>query len=58
MPFLGGIPLETNIRKSGDKGIPIVVEAPESPAAEAFREIARKLAAEISKSSFQVLDND
>ena len=58
VPFLGAIPLETNIRKSGDKGIPIVVEAPESPAAEAFREIARKLAAEISKSSFQVLDND
>lgn len=58
VPFLGGIPLETGIRRCGDKGSPVVVDAPESPAAEAFRSIARKLAAEISKSSFQILDND
>ncbi len=58
VPFLGGIPLETDIRKCGDKGRPIVVDAPESPAAQAFREIARKLAAEVSKSNFQILDNN
>ncbi len=58
VPFLGGIPLETDIRKCGDKGRPVVVDAPESPAAQAFREIARKLAAEISKSNFQILDNN
>lgn len=58
VPFLGGIPLETGIRKCGDKGRPVVVDAPDSPAADAFREIARTLAAEISKTNFQVLDNN
>ena len=58
VPFLGGIPLETEIRKCGDKGIPVVIDDPQSPASQAFRAIARTLAAEVSKSSFQVLDNN
>ena len=58
VPFLGNVPLETGIRQCGDKGTPIVVESPDSPSAEAFRNIARILAAEISKSNFNVLDND
>jgi len=57
VPFLGGIPLETGIRKCGDRGIPLVVEDPDSPAAVAFAEIARTLAAEVSKTNLQVLDS-
>lgn len=57
VPFLGGIPLETGIRKCGDRGIPVVVDNPESPAAEAFALIARTLAAEVSKTNLNVLES-
>jgi len=48
VPFLGRIPLEMEIREGGDRGEPIVLGAPNSAAAQAFREIARTLAARIS----------
>jgi ATP-binding protein involved in chromosome partitioning len=38
--FLGQIPLLAAVRESGDAGRPIVVAAPESEAAQAFRAIA------------------
>jgi ATP-binding protein involved in chromosome partitioning len=44
VPFLGAIPLFTEIRVCGDKGVPVVVAAPKSPAAQAFRQAAEKLA--------------
>lgn len=43
MPFLGEIPLDLAIRLASDNGTPIVVEAPDSPQAQAFRAIARSL---------------
>jgi ATP-binding protein involved in chromosome partitioning len=48
VPFLGEIPLVTEIREGGDRGEPIVLSSPGSVAAKAFREIARVLAARIS----------
>jgi ATP-binding protein involved in chromosome partitioning len=48
LPFLGGIPLATNIRRTSDSGRPIVIEEPDSPSARAFMDIARRLAAQIS----------
>ena len=48
IPFLGSIPLHTDIRKGGDEGEPIVVRDPDSPHAQAFVEVARNLAARIS----------
>lgn len=47
-PYLGGIPLATDIRRTSDSGIPIVVAEPDSPSAQAFQTIARNLAAQIS----------
>lgn len=44
VPFLGRIPLDPSVVDSGDAGRPIVRAAPESPAAEAFRAIAARLA--------------
>jgi len=35
IPFLGEVPIDTQARTSGDAGIPIVIDAPESPAAKA-----------------------
>ncbi|MFC7049075.1 Mrp/NBP35 family ATP-binding protein [Emcibacter nanhaiensis] len=41
--FLGEIPLHMDIRESSDAGTPIVVKDPESPHAQAYLEIARKI---------------
>ncbi len=41
--LLGQVPLLPEIRSGGDAGMPIVVTAPESPAAEVFRTIAETL---------------
>jgi ATP-binding protein involved in chromosome partitioning len=45
VPFLGDVPLEMDVRAGGDAGAPVVVASPESPAAMALREVARKVAA-------------
>ena len=43
LPFLGEVPLFTEIRAGGDRGIPVVVENPHSAPAVAFLEIVRQL---------------
>ncbi|MHC4607379.1 MAG: Mrp/NBP35 family ATP-binding protein [Planctomycetota bacterium] len=48
VPFLGEIPLATDIRKTSDAGDPIVVSDPGCPSAQAFVMIAKNLAAQIS----------
>jgi ATP-binding protein involved in chromosome partitioning len=40
VPFLGEIPLDLEIRERSDAGLPIVVTAPDSPHAAAYRAIA------------------
>jgi ATP-binding protein involved in chromosome partitioning len=40
IPFLGEVPLFTEIREGGDQGVPVVVSAPDRPAAQAFIKIA------------------
>ncbi|MFZ1504818.1 MAG: Mrp/NBP35 family ATP-binding protein, partial [Nitrospira sp.] len=45
IPFLGRVPIDPAIRAGGDTGNPIVVAKPDSPQAQAFRDIAAKLAA-------------
>jgi len=51
LPFLGAIPLEPGIRRAGDAGTPAVLAAPNSPSAAAFRLLAGRVAAEISKAA-------
>lgn len=48
VPFLGEIPLTIETRVAGDEGEPIVLRSPDSPQAEAFRVVARNVAAAIS----------
>ncbi len=43
VPFLGEIPITPELRVSGDSGKPVVLHAPDSPAAQAFMRIAEKL---------------
>ncbi len=53
VPFLGRIPLDPAVREGGDMGKPIVISHPDSATAQAFRELARKVAASISVLNFQ-----
>jgi len=48
VPFLGEIPLTTNIRVSGDTGKPIVLNEYAAPQADCIMRIARNMAAQIS----------
>jgi ATP-binding protein involved in chromosome partitioning len=48
VPFLGSIPLDAEVRIGGDSGKPVLIESPDSPAGEAFREIVPTVAARIS----------
>jgi ATP-binding protein involved in chromosome partitioning len=45
VPLLGQIPLDPRVREGGDAGTPVVLTAPESPAAKALRQVAEALAA-------------
>ncbi len=49
VPLLGSLPLERGIREHGDAGTPVVLAAPDSPAAAAYRQLAANLAAELAK---------
>ena len=53
IPFLGEIPLQRTIREHADRGTPIVLAEPQSEAACAYREIAGKLAAQVSIRTFE-----
>ena len=42
-PLLGILPIDIDLRKGGDTGIPLMVESPDSPTGSIFREIATKV---------------
>jgi ATP-binding protein involved in chromosome partitioning len=48
LPLLGCIPLEMSLRQGGDRGVPIVVEFPNSASAKALKAIAQQIAARVS----------
>jgi ATP-binding protein involved in chromosome partitioning len=43
IPFLGEVPLEPEVRHSSDMGQPVILSAPDSPAAKALMEIAKQV---------------
>jgi len=43
VPFLGKIPLDPRICEDSDRGLPFILEHPDSPAAKAFMEIVKKI---------------
>lgn len=44
VPLLASVPLDPTLRSGGDAGTPIVIDAPESPAAQQIQQVADKLA--------------
>jgi ATP-binding protein involved in chromosome partitioning len=51
--LLGQVPLIPEIRMGGDSGMPIVVQSPQSAAANVFREIAETLLARLNRPATQ-----
>ena len=49
VPLLGSLPLEIGIREQWDAGVPIMMSAPESAAAQAYLETGRRLVAELER---------
>ncbi len=43
IPFLGEVPIFTEIREGGDRGVPVAVSGPDRPAGRAFVQIAEAL---------------
>jgi ATP-binding protein involved in chromosome partitioning len=56
VPFLGEVPLNVSLREGGDRGKPIVAADPDSPVAQAFKQIAEKVAAQVSIANLQSQD--
>jgi ATP-binding protein involved in chromosome partitioning len=48
VPFLGRLPIYQPIREGSDRGVPLVVAEPASPAARAFLTVAERAAAQVS----------
>ncbi len=55
IPFLGAVPIDTRVRSGGDEGAPIVMAAPDSPAAQAFLAVAGQVAAQVSVHAMRTL---
>ncbi|HYG35302.1 MAG TPA: P-loop NTPase, partial [Clostridia bacterium] len=43
VPFLGEVPIYTEIREGGDRGVPVVVSSPDKPAGQTFIKVAESL---------------
>jgi len=56
VPFLGEIPLHLRIREGGDSGRPVVATEGDTPEAEAFLQVARALAAQVSVIAYKQAD--
>jgi ATP-binding protein involved in chromosome partitioning len=52
IPFLGRIPIYQPIREGSDRGTPIMLSEPDSPAARAFMAVAEQTAAQVSIASY------
>src|SRR5438132_11936683 len=53
VPFLGEVPLDPQVVVGGDTGAPIVILDPTSPAAAAFRELARMIVQQIESGTIE-----
>jgi ATP-binding protein involved in chromosome partitioning len=54
VPLLGKVPLTMPLREHADSGVPLVVEDPDDPAAQAIRQVARGLIAMTPSAPFEL----
>lgn len=48
VPFLGSIPIDSDVRRGGDSGKPVLIGNPESKVSRALQSIAQEIAAKVS----------
>src|SRR5437868_470594 len=53
IPFLGEVPLDLAIRTQSDAGVPIVIAQPQASSSKMLREIAEKVAAQVSIRAYE-----
>jgi ATP-binding protein involved in chromosome partitioning len=53
VPYIGGIPIDSQVRIGGDNGKPVVIADPQSSASQALRLITQDIAAKISVAAIQ-----
>ena len=53
VPFIGSIPIDPEVRKGSDAGVPVVISHPETPVSQAFRAIAENIAAKVSVEAYR-----
>jgi ATP-binding protein involved in chromosome partitioning len=53
IPFLGPVPIDPEVVTAGDEGVPIVARNPESPAAQAYQDIAARVASAVARANFE-----
>lgn len=53
VPLLGEIPLDPNVRISGDNGKPIIISHPEKASAKALQSIAENIAGQVSMMAYE-----
>jgi ATP-binding protein involved in chromosome partitioning len=53
VPFLGGIPMDADVRVGGDSGKPVVISMPDSPSGKALQAISQSIAARVSIAAIQ-----
>ena len=49
VPFFGRIPLDIEVRRAGDRGLPTVLTAPGSPAGTSLREVGERLLSDLER---------
>ena len=54
VPLLGRVPLTMPLREQADAGLPLVIENPDDPAAQAIRQVARGLVAALPPAPIQL----
>jgi ATP-binding protein involved in chromosome partitioning len=53
VPFLGAVPLDVAVRRGGDLGKPVTVADPDNQVSQAFIQIAKQVAAQVSINALQ-----
>jgi len=54
IPLLGQLPIHLAVREGGDRGRPVTIDQPDTEVAQAFRKLARDVAARVSTANAEV----
>ncbi|MFO7943342.1 MAG: Mrp/NBP35 family ATP-binding protein [Anaerolineales bacterium] len=53
VPYMGSIPIDPEVRKGGDEGVPVVISEPDAEVSVALCQVAEKIAGQASKEAYQ-----